>query len=238
MPVTARSRSQAVCIAVHTALGDCRRATVDDRWHGPCAWTPRHAGQHGWRTDEAILGSLFDVQTELGARLPKTSRLAHGSQRCGAVATGHTLGADDKRNLPSLRGCGGLARIAPPRATDRDPLNPPAPWTPATTSADLTARGRADGGGRFGGGPHGGDGWRRGAAVTSPGPSSPCERGVVAAFGPGFAGSCRAPSGEAQESNEQRGSATNQRCDGLPSGTRPRSRAGDAGERQGGKASR
>jgi hypothetical protein len=35
-----------------------------------------------------------------------------------------------------------------------------------------------------------------------------------------------APSGEAQESIEQWGSATNRRCDGLPSGTRPRSRAG------------
>ena len=44
-----------------------------------------------------------------------------------------------------------------------------------------------------------------------------------------------APSGEAQESLEQCGSATDRRCDGLPSGTRPRSRAGDCRGTAGGQ---
>ena len=47
-----------------------------------------------------------------------------------------------------------------------------------------------------------------------------------------------APSGEAQESIERCGSATNRLRHGFPSGTRPRSRSGVAGERQGGMATR
>lgn len=76
------------------------------------------------------------------------SRTALAAQRC-AQRRPRPPRADVRRNLPLPRRCGGLALIAPPRATDRDPINPSAMWTPSTAAADLTERSRADGGDRF-----------------------------------------------------------------------------------------
>jgi hypothetical protein len=99
----------------------------------------------GRRTDRAVLGSLFDVRTRTWSTSPLTSR--NGSRRAAmrAGATGRTHGLTFGGTFLRLASAGVFALIARPRATDRDPINPLATWTPSTAAADLTERGRADG---------------------------------------------------------------------------------------------
>jgi len=177
-----------------------------------------------------------------GGRRPHGTRLSRGDR-------------SPRRSTPPAR------KSRTPRMS---PVRPPFGRTLWQAFDGLAGRRGSDSGGRPSfqgrdrrghhsrGGADGPDAWRSGAAVMPSLSSSPAHtvwpafghwwhwrRGIGHRIGPSSYGfPCGAPSGEAQESIEQCGSATIRGCDGLPSGTRPRSRVGVAGERQGGKASR